>query len=418
MVAVVVSLPIWLTTLALMRHRPGGPGSWILIGDPLVALGCLTVLLWRRRWPLAVALAVTVASTVSALATGAALLALCSVGTRRRAVEIGAVTLAYVAATQFANRVYPVDGSTDTLWWIQVVVPAATAGIAVAVGMAAGARRVELRSLRERAESAEREQSARAAQARALERNRIAREMHDVLAHRISLVAMQAGVLDHRDDLSADEDRILVRSIAESSHQALEELREVLGVLRADPGRPEPPQPSLDRVPDLVADARASGLDIRLTDAVTGIPPDGVGRTCYRIVQEALTNAAKHAPGAVVRVALDGAHAAAPSASASATDRPPCDTPHGHRPPASVCWASANGSLSREANSTTALRPRAGTFSPHGCPGRTAPPTAPPTATKRAHEWKTDTVPYASSSSTTSNWCAWPCGSSSTANRT
>uniref|UniRef100_A0AAU3H3T9 histidine kinase n=1 Tax=Streptomyces sp. NBC_01401 TaxID=2903854 RepID=A0AAU3H3T9_9ACTN len=332
MVAVVVSLPIWLTTLALMRHRPGGPGSWILIGDPLVALGCLTVLLWRRRWPLAVALAVTVASTVSALATGAALLALCSVGTRRRAVEIGAVTLAYVAATQFANRVYPVDGSTDTLWWIQVVVPAATAGIAVAVGMAAGARRVELRSLRERAESAEREQSARAAQARALERNRIAREMHDVLAHRISLVAMQAGVLDHRDDLSADEDRILVRSIAESSHQALEELREVLGVLRADPGRPEPPQPSLDRVPDLVADARASGLDIRLTDAVTGIPPDGVGRTCYRIVQEALTNAAKHAPGAVVRVALDGA---AGGTFGIGVRNGPASLRHTARPPAS-----------------------------------------------------------------------------------
>ncbi|MFL9652277.1 sensor histidine kinase [Streptomyces sp. PB17] len=308
LVAAVVSVPVWLSALALLRDRSGDPGSWILVGDPLVALGCLTVLLWRRRWPRTVALAVTVASTVSALATGAALLALCSVATRRRPVEIGTVVVAYVGASRLAGVVYPTQDAAAALWWVQVVVPALTAGIAVAAGMAVGARRVEVRSLRERAESAEREQSARAAQARALERNRIAREMHDVLAHRISLVAMQAGVLDHRGgDLSADENRVLVRGIAEGSHQALEELREVLGVLRADPGRPEPPQPSLDRVPDLVADTRASGLDVRLTSAVTATPPDGVGRTCYRIVQEGLTNAAKHAPGAVVWVTLDGA---------------------------------------------------------------------------------------------------------------
>ncbi|MFF3481812.1 sensor histidine kinase [Streptomyces sp. NPDC002701] len=306
-VAAAVGVPIWLATLALMRNQAGGPGSWTLIGDPLTALGCISVLLWRRRRPLTVALTVTVASTVSALATGAALMALCSVATRRRPVEIGAVVLAYVTASQVAVWVYPVEGSADTSWWVPVVVPALTAGIAVAAGMAVGARRNEVRSLRERAESAEREQSARAAQARALERNRIAREMHDVLAHRISLVAMQAGVLDHRRDLSPDENRVLVRGIAEGSHQALEELREVLGVLRADPGHPEPPQPSLDRIPDLVADARASGLDVRLADTVTGVPPDGIGRTCYRIVQEALTNAAKHAPGAVVRITLDGA---------------------------------------------------------------------------------------------------------------
>ncbi|WP_193777802.1 sensor histidine kinase [Streptomyces sp. BBFR25] len=307
LVAAVVSVPIWLATLALMRNGPGDPGAWILVGDPLVALGCLTALRWRRRWPRTVAVTVTIASAVSALATGAALLALCSVATRRRPVEIGAVVVAYVAASQLAGGVYPLQDSAEGLWWVQVVVSALTAGIAVAAGMAVGARRVEVRSLRERAESAEREQHARAAQARALERNRIAREMHDVLAHRISLVAMQAGVLDHRGDLSAEESRVLVRGIAEGSHQALEELREVLGVLRADPGRPEPPQPSLDRVPDLVADTRASGLDVRLTSSVAATPPDGIGRTCYRIVQEALTNAAKHAPGAVVRVTLDGA---------------------------------------------------------------------------------------------------------------
>ncbi|WP_328504170.1 histidine kinase [Streptomyces sp. NBC_00457] len=302
--AVGVGVLAWLSTGAVLHWQSDGTGSWFLTGDPLVALGCLTALVWRRRFPLAVAMTVAIASTASTLATGAALLALGSISARRRPVEIGVVGLAYVTASQFAIGLYPVERPPGSLWY-QLAFPALTAGIAVAVGMAVGARRVEVRSLRERAESAEREQAARAAQARALERNRIAREMHDVLAHRISLVAMQAGVLGHRGDLAAEENRVLVRSIAEGSHQALEELRDVLGVLRADPDRPEPPQPSLDLIPDLVADARTSGLDVTLTTTVTGTPSDLVGRTCYRIVQEGLTNAAKHAPGARIHITLD-----------------------------------------------------------------------------------------------------------------
>ncbi|MPY51084.1 sensor histidine kinase [Streptomyces acidicola] len=305
--AAAVGIPVWLATGVLLKWQAAGTGSWFLIGDPLVALGCLTALVWRRRFPLAVAMTVAIASTASALATGAALMALGSVSTRRRPVEIGVVGLAYVTASQFAVGLYPVQGpSPPGPWWVQLAFSALTAGIAAAVGMAIGARRVEVRSLRDRAKSAEREQTARAAQARALERNRIAREMHDVLAHRISLVAMQAGVLDHRGDLTAEENRVLVRSIADGSHQALEELRDVLGVLRADPTRPEPPQPSLDRIPELAADARASGLDVTLTTSMTADPPDVVGRTCYRIVQEGLTNAAKHAPGAHIHITLEG----------------------------------------------------------------------------------------------------------------
>ncbi|MFF1695411.1 sensor histidine kinase [Streptomyces sp. NPDC058257] len=303
--AVAVGIPAWLYTGVLLHWQGDETGAWFHIGDPLVALGCLTALVWRRRFPLAVAMAVAIASTASALAAGAALVALGSISTRRRPVEIAVVVLAYVTAAQFAVEVYPVQSPPGT-WWIQLTMPALTAGIAVAVGMAIGARRVEVRSLRDRAESAEREQTARAAQTRAQERNRIAREMHDVLAHRISLVAMQAGVLDHRSGLSAEENRVLVRGIAEGSHQALEELRDVLGVLRADPGHPEPPQPSLDRIPDLVAEAGSSGLDATFTSTVQGTPSDVVGRTCYRVVQEGLTNAAKHAPGAPVHVTLEG----------------------------------------------------------------------------------------------------------------
>ncbi|PVE11643.1 sensor histidine kinase [Streptomyces scopuliridis] len=303
--AVAVGIPAWLSTGVLLHWQAHETGSWFLFGDPLVALGCLTALLWRRRFPLAVAMTLAIAATASALATGAVLVALCSISTRRRPVEIGVVVLTYVTASQFTVGLYPVQSSPGTLWF-QITAPALTAGIAVAVGIAIGARRVEVRSLRERAESAEQEQTARAAQARALERNRIAREMHDVLAHRISLVAMQAGVLDHRSDLRAEESRVLVRGIAEGSHQALEELRDVLGVLRSDPGQPEAPPPSLERIPDLVADARTSGLDVTLDTTVTGTPSDIVGRTCYRVVQEGLTNAAKHAPGAHIHITLEG----------------------------------------------------------------------------------------------------------------
>jgi signal transduction histidine kinase len=301
-----LGVPFWFSTAAVLpRGCATDTCSWFVTGDPLVALGCLAVLLLRRRFPLAVALTVVIASTTSALATGAALLALCSISTRRRPAEIGVVALAHVTASQFAAGIYPVEPPPASIW-LQLALPVLSAGIAAALGVAIGARRVEVRFLRDRAESAEREQSARAAQARALERNRIAREMHDVLAHRISLVAIQAGVLDHRADLTADENRMLVRGIADGSHQALEELRDVLGVLRADPDRPEPPQPSLDRIPELVADARTSGLVVTLTTTVTGKPSDAVGRTCYRIVQEILTNAAKHAPGAHVHVILKG----------------------------------------------------------------------------------------------------------------
>lgn len=304
--AVAVGVPVWLSTGVLLKWQAAETGTWFFIGDPLVALGCLTALVWRRRFPLAIALTVTIASTSSSLATGAALVALCSVSTRRRPVEIGVVVLAFVIASQVAVELYPIPSSADSSLWWQLAFFILTAGIAVASGMAVGARRVEVRSLRDRAESMEREQDARAAQVRALERNRIAREMHDVLAHRISLVAVQAGVLDHREDLSADQERALIRGITEGSHQALEELRDVLGVLRANSGQQPATHPSFEKIPALVTDARDSGLDVTFTTTVTGAPSDVVGRTCYRVVQEGLTNAAKHAPGAHIQITVHG----------------------------------------------------------------------------------------------------------------
>jgi signal transduction histidine kinase len=134
--------------------------------------------------------------------------------------------------------------------------------------------------------------------------------MHDVLAHRISLLSLHAGALEIRPDASADEVARAAGVIRASAHQALQDLREVIGVLR-DPAAgspPERPQPTLHELPALAEDSRAAGMRVRL-DLRVAAPdsvPAGAGRTAYRIVQEGLTNARKHAPGAAVSVCVDG----------------------------------------------------------------------------------------------------------------
>ncbi|MEU6120836.1 histidine kinase [Streptomyces sp. NPDC047123] len=305
--AAALGVPFWFLTAIQMPYgyvREGG--YWFVTGDPLVALVALAALARRRRHPLPTALVAVAAAAVSVLATGAAFLALTSIAAHRRSVWTGSVMATYLLAAQGAMGLYPVRGEPPSPW-LALLLSALSAGIAVAVGLAIGSRRAEVRSLWERAVSAEREQSARAAHARSQERTRIAREMHDVLGHRISRVALHAGVLDHRGDLTPEENRMLVRSILDSSHQALEELRDVLGVLRSEPERPEPPQPSMELIPDLVAEAHAAGLDVTYTGTVRHDPPDPIGRTCYRVAQEGLSNAAKHAAGSRVRITVEGA---------------------------------------------------------------------------------------------------------------
>ncbi|WP_245633581.1 sensor histidine kinase [Amycolatopsis jejuensis] len=306
-VAVVIGLLAWVSVASKLPPDSEDPRiGWLIFGDPAVAAGCLVAAMWRRRYPLTVATGVVVASAVSTLAAGAALLVLGSLATRRRPLETSLIGVACVATALVTDSLYPRTGEPDP-WWMLLTVASLATGIVVAVGAAIGARREELRSLRERAESAEREQTARAAEARIVERHRIAREMHDVLAHRVSLVAMQAGVLGHRTDLPAEQATVLARGIADGAHQALEELRDVLGVLRANPDGLEPPQPSLANLPALVADARALGVAVTYTPDSMDSPPDLVARTAYRIVQEGLTNAGKHAPGAEVVVTVEGA---------------------------------------------------------------------------------------------------------------
>ena len=174
------------------------------------------------------------------------------------------------------------------------------------------ARRQLLLSLRERALLAEADTELRQEQARVGERTRIAREMHDVLAHRISLLALHAGGLEVRPDLPAHEVQATAALLRTTARQALEELRSVIGLLRENTG-PEPalaaPQPGLADLNPLVQERRDAGADIDLEVDVraAGDVPAGVGRDTYRIVQESLTNAAKHAAGTPVRVRLSSA---------------------------------------------------------------------------------------------------------------
>jgi signal transduction histidine kinase len=177
---------------------------------------------------------------------------------------------------------------------------------AVAWGLFVRARRQLVLSLRERAVRAETEQRLRVEQARHLERARIAREMHDVLAHRLSLLNMHAGALEYRPDAPAAEVARAAGVIRASARAALDDLREVIGVLRdtTDDGSPDHPLPSLADVPALIQECRDAGLRVReeyrLPDL--GTAPALTGRTAYRIVQEGLTNVRKHAPGAVATV--------------------------------------------------------------------------------------------------------------------
>ncbi len=279
---------------------------WWFWTDLALGIAGFALLPLRRRHPVLIAVVINAMTMVSWSAGGPATLALVSMATRRRWREIVPVGLLALVAGLTLEAANPVRGDeyAFTVPFIVLLI-----GVTVGWGMYIGSRRELLATLRERAETAESEQHARVAQARAAERSRIAREMHDVLAHRISLVTMHAGALAYRDDLSPDQVRVTAAIIQDNSHRAMAELREVLGVLRDDPGdaAPELPQPSADDLPDLILEARQSGMRIESTgDLDVHSIPDLLGRTVYRVVQEGLTNARKHAADTLVSLRLEG----------------------------------------------------------------------------------------------------------------
>lgn len=201
-------------------------------------------------------------------------------------------------------------------WWVLLVLLGHAA--LLAWGVLGRLRDQLVAELRARAEDAERDQERRLADARSQERTRIAREMHDSLAHRLSLLSAYAGAVEYRPDTDPARLTHAAGVIRESAHRALDELREVIGVLREPPPAGAPaggrvaavpaPVPDLGALDALVSESRSVGCDVRLALRLdqTAEPPAAVSRTVYRVVQEGLTNVRRHAPGEPVDVRVSG----------------------------------------------------------------------------------------------------------------
>jgi signal transduction histidine kinase len=274
--------------------------GWPIWAEIVTGSAAVTALvLFRRSRPVALALCLIPLGLLFGLPMGATPVALFSVALYRPRRVAVAVTAGYAVllASVYLVALGPTRTYREAVTFLVLMHV-----IVVAIAMLVRSQRLLVRSWAERARQAEQGQRLRVEQARLGERERIAREMHDVLAHRISLLAVHAGALEVRREAPAAE-RAAAGVIRQSAHQALEELRQVIGMLRAP--EEDRPQPTLDDVPALVEQSRDAGTRVDLElDAAPA--PARLGRHAYRIVQEALTNARKHAPGAPVRVVVTG----------------------------------------------------------------------------------------------------------------
>ncbi|MFF0726352.1 histidine kinase [Streptomyces sp. NPDC004134] len=280
----------------------------VLFAEALAAgVACLALLL-RRRWPVPLAVALLVADSFGHFFIGPTLVAVFTVAAHRPLRATG--WIAALVCARLVGFLASVPDPQD---------PRTGAGVAyfslvtaaVVWGLYRRSRRQLVASLRERAEQAEADAALRAEQAQRRAREEIAREMHDVLAHRLSLLSVHAGALEFHPGAPPAEVARAAGVIRDSAHEALQDLRDVIGVLRAPAdsgagaGRPQPTLGDVDR---LVAEAGGAGMriayepDVAAPEAV----PAATGRTAYRIVQEGLTNARKHAAGTKVTVTLTG----------------------------------------------------------------------------------------------------------------
>ncbi|BBH71225.1 two-component sensor histidine kinase [Actinoplanes sp. OR16] len=309
--------------------RPGALLSWPV--DVAVGAACTAALLLRRRHPVAVTAALLPFGAISVMATGPILIALFSAAIRCRPPLVLALGAVNVAA---AGVYFVLHGDPAFDVWVDFAMRGLVTAAAIGWGLFTQAYRRLTASLREQAARLTAEQQLRAEQAKLTERARIAREMHDVLAHRMSLISLHAGALEVRGTVSPEELSLAAGAIRTGAHEALEELRSVVGVPRSS--QPEPPQPGLADVPVLVAGVREAGMTIDFRSAVPADgPPVVLGRAAYRIIQEGLTNARRHGSGPAASVRLLG--------TAGQTLRITVTNPLPHRPPAPSAASSGRG---------------------------------------------------------------------------
>lgn len=303
---IVVAATIGLIAVNRRLAAPELMPVWITYGDwVLGALGCVA-LWWRRRFPVPLAAVLIVSSAVSETASGPAIVALFTVAVHcsiRATATLGVTSL---VALNVYELVRPAPVAPPALMFTTIVL----GHVAVVTwGLSVRSRRELLASLRERAEAAGVEARLRAERSQREAREGLAREMHDVLGHRLSLVSVHAGALAYHRDASAEDVTRAAEVVRENAHRALQDLREVIGVLRAPVG--ELPLPVVEDVLELIDEAGQAGTPVELRDE-TGVTADGrtlpatQGRTLYRLVQECLTNVRKHAPGASVVVRITG----------------------------------------------------------------------------------------------------------------
>ncbi|MFC9793607.1 sensor histidine kinase [Streptomyces sp. NPDC057695] len=282
-------------------------GAVTVVDQLLGAAGCCALWL-RRRWPAGLAIGLSVLNLVAPVAAGALLASLFSVAVRRPFREVAAIGALAVAASTAQAFIRP-DPTTNT--GLSIALGFTLILLVTAWGMLVRSRRQLVEALRERARRAEAEAELRAAQAQRLAREAIAREMHDVLAHRLTLLSVHAGALEFRPDAPPEQVARAAGVIRDSAHEALQDLREIIGVLRA-PGENgdggDRPQPTLATLGALIDESREAGADVVLDTTVDepSTVPAATGRTVYRIAQEGLTNARKHAPGTTVTVTVRG----------------------------------------------------------------------------------------------------------------
>lgn len=279
------------------------------LGDGLLLAGAAALLV-RRRHPVAALVGTVIPAFaydflnypggLCTIAVGVALYSVADAGHRRPGVvAIIAVVGGFLAMGVLLGRGH-VSDFVVALWFAGWLVAS------LILGETTRSRRAYLEEVEQRAFAAERSREDEARRRASEERIRIARELHDILAHRISMISVQSGVGAHLMDRQPEQARSALVAINQASKEALQELRATLGVLRqADEPEPRAPMPGLAQLEAVIASATAAGVDVRLD--VSGEPrdlPAGVDLAAYRIVQESLTNVVRHARAATTRIAI------------------------------------------------------------------------------------------------------------------
>lgn len=293
-----------LVALTLFGEFGGGLRGGLLGVDLTIGLlACAAVPLLFTR-PLPTALLLAVGAAVAVPATAPATLATLQVARTQPFRRAVGVALAGVVAHAVRGLWRPQAG-LDYAWWL--VLDVAVHAALLAWGAQARTQALLMAGLRDRAVRAEAEQDRRVDEARVAERARIAREMHDVLAHRLSLVATHAGALEYRPDAPPERLAQAAGIVRVGVRQALDELREVVTLLRAPSEEALTPQPGVADLDRLVEETRAAGTPVtRRGELAAEVISATTGRTAFRIVQEGLTNARRHAPGHEVDLLLTG----------------------------------------------------------------------------------------------------------------